>query len=96
MNKKVVMGLSGGMDSATLAAYFLSEGYEVFPISFDYGSKHNQYERKAAEQFADYYNLKLQKVELPFIGNLFKSNLLKTGGEIPEGHYEAEAVLHGL
>jgi 7-cyano-7-deazaguanine synthase len=90
MNKKVVMGLSGGMDSATMAAYFLSEGYEVFPVSFDYGSKHNQYERKTAEQFANYYNLKLQKVELPFIGQLFKSNLLKTGGEIPEGHYESE------
>jgi 7-cyano-7-deazaguanine synthase len=90
MNKKVVMGLSGGMDSATMAAYFLSKGYEVFPVSFDYGSKHNQYERKTAEQFANYYNLKLQKVELPFIGQLFKSNLLKTGGEIPEGHYESE------
>lgn len=87
MNKKVVMGLSGGMDSATLCSYYLNKGYEVFPVSFNYGSKHNQYERKAVEQFADFYRLKIQKLELPFIGQLFKSNLLKTGGEIPEGYY---------
>jgi 7-cyano-7-deazaguanine synthase len=87
-NKKVVLGLSGGMDSATLAAFFLSEGYQVIPISFNYGSKHSIYEQKAAEKFADYYGLKIQKLSLPFISQLFKSNLLKTGGDIPEGHYE--------
>ena len=85
--KKIVMGLSGGMDSATMAAYFLSQGYEIYPVSFNYGSKHNSYEREAAGKFAKYYNLKIQKIELPFIGDLFKSNLLKTGGEIPEGYY---------
>jgi 7-cyano-7-deazaguanine synthase len=87
MNKKVVMGLSGGMDSATLCSYYFHKGYEVFPVSFDYGSKHNQYERKAAERFASHYGLKIQELELPFISQLFKSNLLKTGGEIPEGYY---------
>lgn len=87
-NKKiVVMGLSGGMDSATLAVYYLSLGYQVAPLSFSYGSKHNAYERAAAEQFCAHYGMQLQEVELPFIGQLFKSNLLKTGGDIPEGHY---------
>jgi 7-cyano-7-deazaguanine synthase len=87
---KVVLGLSGGMDSATLCAYYLDKGYEVFPVSFNYGSKHNEYERKAAENVAEFYGLKLQRIDLNFIGELFKSNLLKTGGEIPEGHYQAE------
>ena len=88
--KKVVLGLSGGMDSATLCAYYLHIGYKVFPISFHYGSKHNEYERKAAEELAKFYNLEIKKIDLNFIGELFKSNLLKTGGEIPEGHYQAE------
>jgi len=86
--EKVVLGLSGGMDSATLCAYYHNKGYEVIPVSFDYGSKHNSYERKAAEKIADFYNLKIKEFDLPFIGQMFKSNLLKTGGEIPEGHYE--------
>jgi 7-cyano-7-deazaguanine synthase len=86
--EKVVLGLSGGMDSATLCAYYHNKGYEVIPVSFDYGSKHNSYERLAAEKIANFYNLKIKQFNLPFIGQMFKSNLLKTGGEIPEGHYE--------
>jgi len=86
--KRVVLGLSGGMDSATLCAYYLQKGYDVIPVSFEYGSKHNHYERQAAEKVANFYNLEIKKVDLPFIGQMFKSNLLKTGGGIPEGHYE--------
>lgn len=85
---KVVMGLSGGMDSATLCAYYLDKGDEVVPVSFNYGSKHNVYEGAAAQALADFYGLKIIKVDLPFINALFSSNLLSTGGDIPEGHYE--------
>ena len=45
--KKIVIGLSGGMDSATLLGYFLESNYEVHCCTFTYGSKHNQYENKA-------------------------------------------------
>lgn len=85
--KKVVLGMSGGMDSATLCGYYLDQGYQVVPVSFEYGSKHNQYERKAAEDLAKFYDLKIIELSLPFIGELFSSNLLKTGGDIPEGYY---------
>lgn len=85
--EKVVLGLSGGMDSATLCAYYLDKGLDVFPIQFEYGSKHNQYEREAARQIAQYYNLAIQEINLDFIGQLFQSNLLKKDGAIPEGHY---------
>lgn len=84
---KVVLGLSGGMDSATLAGFYLNKGFEVLPISFSYGSKHNVYERRAAENLALYYGLEIKEIDLDFIGKLFKSNLLKTGGDIPEGNY---------
>ena len=88
MEKKIVLGLSGGMDSVTLAAYYNDKNYKVHPVIFNYGSKHNKYENKAAYKISGYYSFAEPKyVELLFINQLFKSNLLKSGEEIPEGHY---------
>lgn len=89
-NKKtVVLALSGGMDSATLLGYYLSKDYNVLPISFYYGSKHNKYEAICVEQLLNYYKINTSfKINLNFIGDIFISNLLQTGGDIPEGHYE--------
>ena len=90
--KKVILGLSGGMDSATLCSYYLHIGYEVLPISFFYGSKHNKYEQAMAELFAKHYELEIHKIRLDFIEQLFKSNLLLSQGQIPEGHYEDKTM----
>ena len=38
--KKAVVLLSGGLDSATAMAIAISEGFEVYSISFDYGQQH--------------------------------------------------------
>lgn len=93
MIKKVVLGLSGGMDSSTLAGYYLERGYEVYPLIFSYGSKHNQYENACAFEVAKAIGCKDPKfVMLDFIKELFKSNLLQDQGEIPEGHYEDESM----
>jgi len=87
--KKVVLGLSGGMDSSTLAGYYLAKGYEVHPIIFAYGSKHNKYENECAFNVAETIGCKEPKfVDLDFMKQLFTSNLLQDQGEIPEGHYE--------
>lgn len=86
-NHRVVLALSGGVDSSTLLSYYLNLGVEIYPITFEYASKHNKYERLAAEFIAKFYQLKSTNIFLPFIGDLFVSNLLKTGGEIPEGYY---------
>jgi len=91
--KKVVLALSGGMDSSTLAGFYLNKGYEVHPIAFSYGSKHGQYEQESAFNVAaDLGTEEIKLVELDFIGKLFTSNLLKSGGDIPEGHYEDESM----
>jgi 7-cyano-7-deazaguanine synthase len=88
---KVIVSLSGGMDSATLAGYFLTRGYEVIPVNFTYGSKHNKYEKECAKKLCEYYNLPdIVEIHLGFIEEHFKSNLLKSGGDIPEGHYAGE------
>lgn len=87
MGKKVVMALSGGMDSTTMLAKLFSEGNEVECLSFTYGSKHNPYENNAAEKVAAFYGVPLIKIDLSPIMASFKSDLLKSGGDIPEGHY---------
>lgn len=86
--KKVVLGLSGGMDSATVLGYYFDKKYQIFPLFFNYGSKHNKWEFKSALKISEYFQTEpLGIVNLDFIGNLFKSNLLKGQGEIPEGYY---------
>lgn len=88
MNRKIVLALSGGMDSATLCGYYINKKIDVVPIFFDYGSKHNRYEKEMAKKLADYYGLSIIFVNLDFINALFKSDLLQTGGVIPEGEYQ--------
>lgn len=94
--KMVVLGLSGGMDSATLLAFYLARGYEVHCFSFTYGSKHNQFENEAARDIVAAYQEKNYPVKLieNDISNLFtvlnSALLLNSNEEIPEGHYEQE------
>lgn len=85
---KVVMALSGGMDSTTLLAYLLNKKFEVHPVQFVYGSKHNKYELIAVERIAHHYNLpSVPVLNLEQAFRKIESGLLLTGGDIPEGHY---------
>ena len=95
--RKVVIGLSGGMDSATLFALLLSQGYEVHAVTFHYGSKHNKYESQKAEELIEYYEyhgcpIVHHPIDVRGVFKEFSSNLLQSGGDIPEGHYEAESM----
>jgi len=93
--KKIVIGLSGGMDSATLLGILLEQGYEVHCCTFYYGSKHNKWENRAAENIIDFYQDQDSPVFRHVINLVeafkeFSSNLLLSGEEIPEGHYNDE------
>ena len=50
-NKKAVVLLSGGLDSATVLAIASSQGYECYTISFDYGQRH-RVELNAAQKIS--------------------------------------------
>jgi 7-cyano-7-deazaguanine synthase len=50
---RAVVLLSGGLDSATTAAWARSEGFEVVALTFDYGQRHRR-ELRAAEAVASH------------------------------------------
>ena len=87
---KTVVLLSGGMDSVTALHWARQEHEVVGAVSFDYGAKHNHREIPLATwQCAD-SGVKHDIIDLDFVNRLFASDLLKSGGEIPEGHYADE------
>jgi 7-cyano-7-deazaguanine synthase len=87
---KVVVLCSGGMDSVT-ALYWARREHEVTAaISFDYGSKHNHREIPFAAEHAAALGVRHEIVRLDFVDRLFASDLLRSGGAVPEGHYAAE------
>ena len=90
--EKVIVLLSGGMDSVT-ALYEAHQRCEVVcAVSFHYGAKHNDREIPFAAHHADFLKVPHRVVRLDFVGQMFKSDLLQSGGEIPKGHYEEESM----
>ncbi len=89
---KVCVLLSGGMDSVA-AFYEVLATYEVAAcLSFDYGAKHNAREIPFAKLHADRNGVLHQIIPLDFMNRLFKSDLLQSGGDIPDGHYAEESM----
>lgn len=89
---KTLVLLSGGMDSVT-ALYWAAREHEVVgTVSFDYGSKHNAKELPMAQWHADQLKVKHDVITLDFVNRLFASDLLKSGGDIPDGHYAEESM----
>lgn len=89
-DKKALVVFSGGMDS-TVGVYWAVKNYrEVETLSFYYGSKHNEEEHKHALKTCEKLGLKNTRIDLDFMNKYFKSDLLQSGGEIPEGYYTAE------
>ena len=92
MNNKVVVSYSGGMDSTTLLYQLRSEKKDVYAVNFNYGSKHNEIERSHAKAICAEIDVPYIEVELPFVGDLFRSNLLMSGGDIPTGCYDKDTM----
>ena len=87
---KVVVLCSGGMDSVAALHWARREHSVAAAVSFDYGAKHNHREIPFAAEQAALIGARHEIVKLDFVNRLFDSALLQSGGEIPEGHYEAE------
>lgn len=59
--KKAVVLVSGGLDSATVLAIALAEGYQCYTLSFDYGQRHRA-ELAAAEKLSHSSEAKAHRV----------------------------------
>ncbi|KPU28040.1 7-cyano-7-deazaguanine synthase [Caloranaerobacter sp. TR13] len=97
--KKAVILLSGGLDSTTCMGIAQKEGYELYPISFDYRQRHRR-ELEAAKKIAEYYNVKEHKIiSLDNVGGsaLTDKNIdvpeYKGDGEIPVTYVPARNIL---
>ncbi|MGV6807057.1 MAG: 7-cyano-7-deazaguanine synthase QueC [bacterium] len=83
-SKKAVVLVSGGLDSTTVLAVAVAQGYECYAISFDYGQRHRA-ELVAADETARSLGAKAHKVvhlDLNVIGG---SALTDSHIEVPEG-----------
>ena len=86
---KVVVLCSGGMDSVTALYWARREHAVVAVASFDYGAKHNPRELPLAAEHAARLGVRHEVIPLEFVNRLFSSDLLQSGGAVPDGHYEA-------
>ena len=89
---KVCVLLSGGMDSVTALYEALRTDEVAACLTFDYGAKHNACEIPFARMHARRHGIRHDTVELGFMERLFTSDLLRSGGEIPDGHYADESM----
>lgn len=89
---KVVVLLSGGMDSVTAFHAALREHEVVAGLSFDYGAKHHARELPLAAWHCREQGVPHRIASLGFVAEEFSSDLLESGGKIPDGHYEEESM----
>lgn len=61
MKKKAVVLLSGGLDSATVAAQALADGFDLYPLHVNYGQRHGLAEGRAAIMVATAMGLPFPK-----------------------------------
>jgi 7-cyano-7-deazaguanine synthase len=99
MPSKVVLALSGGLDSTVLLYGLRAAGNEVFPVTFRYNSKHNPWERRAAAAVCVEAGVRPLEVDLtgPFdaaaaVAKAPSSLLSTSPAAVPEGHYNDETM----
>ena len=90
---KVIVLCSGGMDSVSVLYDAHARGHTIaLVLSFHYGSKHNDCELPFAAHHARALGVRHEVVRLDFVERLFDSALLRSGGAIPDGHYEEQTM----
>ena len=81
--KKAVVLLSGGLDSATVAAIAKAEGYELFCLSFRYGQR-QEIEVEKAQRLAVFFSARKHLVLNLDMGLIGGSALTDSNLEVPK------------
>lgn len=82
-DKKAVVLLSGGLDSATVVAMAKAQGYSCYTMSFDYGQRHRA-ELQAAERVASQLGVVEHKVIGLNLNGIGGSALTDSTIDVPE------------
>lgn len=82
-DKKAVILLSGGLDSATVVAMAMAQGYACYTMSFDYGQRHRA-ELLAAERVARQLGVVEHKVVSMNLNGIGGSALTDSSIAVPE------------
>ena len=82
-SNKVVVLVSGGLDSATCLAMASAQGYDCYAMSFDYGQR-SRSELKAARKIASKLGTNEHRVIELNIGELGGSSLTDSAIDVPE------------
>lgn len=91
MSQKAVVIYSGGMDSFTVLNRAISQGYDVYALTFDYGQRHVK-EIQYAQRACDLLGVHHKIVDISAISGIIAGSSLTDNIEVPEGHYEAESM----
>lgn len=91
MGKRAVIVLSGGLDSTTCMGIAKDAGYELEPLTFYYGQRHNR-EIEQAKQVAAHYGVadRHRVVPVTLLSEIGGSALTDTTIEIPTDVGESE------
>jgi 7-cyano-7-deazaguanine synthase len=83
-SRKAVIILSGGLDSTTCMGIAKHQGYELYPITFDYGQRH-RIELENAKQVAEYYGVadRHKIIQLGFLREFGGSALTDDAIDVP-------------
>ena len=84
VNKKAVLLLSGGLDSATVLAMARAEGFAVYALSFAYGQRHT-HELVLAEALAAQFGAVEWRLATVGLGALGGSALTQNTVPVPKG-----------
>lgn len=87
---KMLLLYSGGMDSTVLLHQHKAD--IALAVSFNYGSKHNAREIECARENCETLGIEHRVIDLAFINEHFKSDLLQSGADVPVGCFGKEAM----
>lgn len=93
VEKKAVILLSGGLDSATALACARADGFECYALSFEYGQRHRA-ELKSAARVAEAMDVKEHRVMHLDIGSLGGSALTDSHIDVPTSPSEGIPVTY--
>ena len=83
MSDKAVVLVSGGLDSSTVLALALQQGYRCYTLSFDYGQRHRS-ELEAAKRVSELMKVEEHKIVRLDLGTIGGSALTDITIDVPE------------